>query len=150
MRRRRAPNWRRAAECWTLLDTFSPGPIPNHKSLTLTPNSNADTAIAPMAARRHASAIIIGIPSPTHSFTLGLNPCFSANPPYRSPSFFSFRIPFLSFSPSGFPSLFMVSCDENVSSSWVGRCKLGITVIKFNYLVNEKKIKCPFCSRRLK
>ena len=36
--------------------------------------------------------IIIGIPSPTHSFTLGLNPSFSANPPYRSLSFFSFRI----------------------------------------------------------
>jgi len=31
--------------------------------------------------------IIIGIPSPTHSFTLGLNPFFSANPPYRSLSF---------------------------------------------------------------
>ena len=36
--------------------------------------------------------IIIGIPSPTHSFSLGLNPSFSANPPYRSLSFFSFRI----------------------------------------------------------
>ena len=35
--------------------------------------------------------IIIGIPSPTHSFTLGLNPPFSANPPYPSLSFFSFR-----------------------------------------------------------
>jgi len=96
-RRRHAPNWRRAAECWTLLDTFSPGPIPNHKSLTLTPNSNADTAIAPMAARRHASAIIIGIPSPTHSFTLGLNPSCSANPPYPSLSFFSFRFHYMDF-----------------------------------------------------
>ena len=28
--------------------------------------------------------IIMGISSPTHSFTLGLNPYFSANPPYRS------------------------------------------------------------------
>jgi len=36
--------------------------------------------------------IIIGIPSPTHAFTLGLNPSFSANPPYRTLSFFSFRI----------------------------------------------------------
>ena len=36
--------------------------------------------------------IIIGIPSPTHSLTPGLNPSFSANPPYRSLSFFSFRI----------------------------------------------------------
>ena len=36
--------------------------------------------------------IIIGIPSPTHSLTLGLNPSFSANPPY----------PAFSFSPSGF------------------------------------------------
>ena len=36
--------------------------------------------------------IIIGIPSPTHSLTLGLNPSFSANPPY----------PAFPFSPSGF------------------------------------------------
>ena len=35
--------------------------------------------------------IITGIPSPTHSFTLGLNSFFSANPPYPSLSFFSFR-----------------------------------------------------------
>jgi len=41
--------------------------------------------------------IIIGIPSPTHSFTLGLNPSFSANPPHRSLSFFSFRIHYMDF-----------------------------------------------------
>ena len=41
--------------------------------------------------------IIIGIPSPIHSFTLGLNPSFSANPPYRSLSFFSFRIHYMNF-----------------------------------------------------
>ena len=41
--------------------------------------------------------IIIGVPSPTHSFTLGLNPSFSANPPYRSLSFFSFRIHYMDF-----------------------------------------------------
>ena len=41
--------------------------------------------------------IIIGIPSPTHSFTLGLNPSFSANPPYHSLSFFSFRIHYMDF-----------------------------------------------------
>ena len=41
--------------------------------------------------------IIMGIPSPTHSFTLGLNPSFSANPPYRSLSFFSFRIHCMDF-----------------------------------------------------
>jgi len=41
--------------------------------------------------------IIIGIPSPTHSFTLGLNSSFSANPPYRSLSFFSFRIHYVDF-----------------------------------------------------
>ena len=41
--------------------------------------------------------IIIGIPSPTHSFTLGLNPSFSANPPYRSLSFFSFWIHYMDF-----------------------------------------------------
>jgi len=41
--------------------------------------------------------IIIGIPSPTHSFTLGLNPSFSANPPYRSLSFFFFRIHYMDF-----------------------------------------------------
>ena len=41
--------------------------------------------------------IIMGIPSPTHSFTLGLNPYFSANPPYRSVSFFFFRIHYMDF-----------------------------------------------------
>ena len=41
--------------------------------------------------------IIIGIPSPTHSFTLGFNPSFSANPPYPSLSFFSFRIHYMDF-----------------------------------------------------
>jgi len=39
--------------------------------------------------------IIIGIPSSTHSFTLGLNPSFSANPPHRSLSFFSFRFHYM-------------------------------------------------------
>jgi len=41
--------------------------------------------------------IIISIPSPTHSFTLGLNPSISANPPYRSLSFFSFKIHYMDF-----------------------------------------------------
>ena len=41
--------------------------------------------------------IIIGIPSPTHSFTLGLNPSFSANPPYRSFSFLFFRFHYMDF-----------------------------------------------------
>ena len=41
--------------------------------------------------------IIIGIPSPTHSLTLGLNPSFSADLPYRSLSFFSFRIHYVDF-----------------------------------------------------
>ena len=41
--------------------------------------------------------IIIGIPSSTHSFTLGFNPSFSANPPYRSLSFSSFRIHYMDF-----------------------------------------------------
>ena len=50
--------------------------------------------------------IIIGIPSRTHSFTLGLNPSFSANPPYRSLSFFSFRIHY------GFPILFTVTSEH--------------------------------------
>ena len=44
--------------------------------------------------------IIIGIPSPTHSFTLGLNPSFSANPPYPS-LFFLIQV-----SLYGFPRLF--------------------------------------------
>ena len=39
--------------------------------------------------------IIIGIPSPTHSFTLGLNPSFSANPTYLS--FFSFSFHYMDF-----------------------------------------------------
>ena len=33
----------------------------------------------------------------TTSFTLGLNPYFSANPPYRSLSFFFFRIHYMDF-----------------------------------------------------
>jgi len=37
------------------------------------------------------------IPSPTHSFTLGLNHSFSANPPYRTLSFFSFRFHYMDF-----------------------------------------------------
>ena len=41
--------------------------------------------------------IIMGIPSPTHSFTLGLNPYFSANPPYRSLFFFFFGIHYMDF-----------------------------------------------------
>ena len=41
--------------------------------------------------------IIIGTPSPTHSFTLGLNPSFSANPPYPTLSFFSFRFHYMDF-----------------------------------------------------
>ena len=41
--------------------------------------------------------LIIGIPSPTHSFTLGLNPSFSANPPYCTLSFFSFRFHYMDF-----------------------------------------------------
>ena len=41
--------------------------------------------------------IITGIPPPTHSFTLGLNLSFSANPLYRSLSFFSFRIHYMDF-----------------------------------------------------
>ena len=41
--------------------------------------------------------LIIRIPSPTHSFTLGLKPSFSANPPYRTLSFFSFRFHYMDF-----------------------------------------------------
>ena len=41
--------------------------------------------------------VITGIPSPTHSFTLGLNPSFSANPPYRTLSFLSFRFHYMDF-----------------------------------------------------
>jgi len=45
----------------------------------------------------YSHTYIIGIPSPTHSFTLGLNPSFSANPPYRSLSFVSFKIHYMDF-----------------------------------------------------
>jgi len=45
----------------------------------------------------YSHTFIIGIPSPTHSFTLGLNPSFSANPPYRSLSFLSFKIHYMDF-----------------------------------------------------
>ena len=51
--------------------------------------------------------IIIGIPSHTHSFTLGLNPYFSANPPYRRLSFFFFQD-----SLYGFPRLFTVTSEH--------------------------------------
>ena len=39
--------------------------------------------------------IIIGIPSPTHFLTLGLNPSFSANPPYPAFPFSYVEMPFL-------------------------------------------------------
>ena len=45
----------------------------------------------------YSHTFIIGIPSPTHSFTLGLNPSFSANPPYRSLSFVSLKIHYMDF-----------------------------------------------------
>jgi len=51
--------------------------------------------------------IIIGIPSPTHSFTLGLNPSFFANPPYCSLSFF-----LLQDSLYGFPRLLTVTSEH--------------------------------------
>ena len=38
---------------------------------------------------------LLGIPSPTHSFTPGLKPSFSANPSLRSSSFFFFRIHYM-------------------------------------------------------
>ena len=47
--------------------------------------------------RNRFHTFIIGIPSPTHSFTLGLNSSFSANPPYRTLSFFSFRFHYMDF-----------------------------------------------------
>ena len=47
------------------------------------------------------------IPSPTHSFTLGLNPSFSANPPYRSLSFVSFKIHYMDF-----PRLFTATSEH--------------------------------------
>ena len=45
----------------------------------------------------YSHTFIIGSPSPTHSFTLGLNPSFSTNPPYRTLSFFSFKIHYMDF-----------------------------------------------------
>ena len=51
--------------------------------------------------------VCVCIPSPTHSFTLGLNPSFSANPPYRSLSFF-----FIQVSLYGFPRLFTVTSEH--------------------------------------
>ena len=47
--------------------------------------------------------IIIGIPSPTHSFTLGLNPSFSAHPPYLF---------LIQVSLYGFPRLFTVTSEH--------------------------------------
>ena len=51
-----------------------------------------DSSLSP-----YSHTFIIGNPSPTHSFTLGLNPSFSANPPYRSLSFVSFKIHYMDF-----------------------------------------------------
>ena len=45
----------------------------------------------------YSHTFITGIPSPTHSLNLGLNPSFSANPPYRTLSFFSFRFHYMDF-----------------------------------------------------
>ena len=39
--------------------------------------------------------LLLGIPSPTHSFIPGLKPSFYANPSHRSPSFFLFRIHYI-------------------------------------------------------
>jgi len=39
--------------------------------------------------------LLFGIPSPTHSFILGLKPSFAANPFHRSPSFSFFRIHYM-------------------------------------------------------
>ena len=52
--------------------------------------------------------IIISIPSPTHSFTLGLNPSFSANPS-SLPHPFLFLI---QFSLYVFPRLFTVTSEH--------------------------------------
>jgi len=47
----------------------------------------------------YSHTFIIGIPSPTRSLfhSIGLNPSFSANPPYRSLSFLSFKIHYMDF-----------------------------------------------------
>ena len=51
-----------------------------------------DSSLSP-----YSHTFIIGNPSPTHSFTLGLNPSFSANPPYSILSFVSFKIHYMDF-----------------------------------------------------
>jgi len=71
---------------WTT-NAFAAGSAPD-------PAGGAYTYSAPPDPR---GLIIIGIPSPTHSFTPGLNPSISANPPYRSLSFFSFGIHYMDF-----------------------------------------------------
>jgi len=52
--------------------------------------------------------IIISFPSPTHSFTPGLKPSFSANPSHRSLSFFFFRTDYM------IPQTFTVTSDEHI------------------------------------
>jgi len=61
--------------------------------------SNAECGFTPnvLWCRPTVVLIIIGIPSPIRCFTLGLNPSFSANFPYRSLSFSSFRIHYMDF-----------------------------------------------------
>ena len=76
----------------------------NHSSFLRTKNgkcvrkcTNGPSCLCTFAVILIVILIIIGIPSPTHSFTLGLNPSFSANPPYCSLFFFSFRFHYMDF-----------------------------------------------------
>ena len=46
---------------------------------------------------RYFARFQLSTAAPTHSFTLGLNPSFSANPPYRSLSCVSFKIHYMDF-----------------------------------------------------
>ena len=76
----------------------------NHSSFLRTKNgkcerkcTNGPSCLCTFAVILIVILIIIGIPSPSHSLTLGLNPSFSANPPYCSLFFFSFRFHCMDF-----------------------------------------------------
>ena len=76
-------------------------------------NSSSNVQLSWGAEGRYRRTIVMSVSflthsfTPTHSFTLGLNPSFSANPPYCSLSFFLIQV-----SLYGFPRLFSVTSEH--------------------------------------
>ena len=80
--------------CWRLITLLS---YVRKNGKCVRKCTNGPSCLCTFAVILIVILIIIGIPSPTHSFTLGLNPSFSANPPYCSLFFFSFRFHYMDF-----------------------------------------------------